>query len=85
LSHHIEHFKNNNNIYNNAISPIVKYTPYRIANCIMVKCTTNENGTLMFRCKKCDKNKHNAYKTSYIVSQSPNYMNLMLFKKWCYW
>jgi len=32
----------------------------------------------MFICKKCDKNKYSAYKTSYIVFHSPNYMNLML-------
>ncbi len=28
--------------------------------------------------KKCDKDKYNAYRTSYIVLHSPNYMNLML-------
>jgi hypothetical protein len=65
-------------MYNNAISPIVGYTSYRIANCIMAKYTTNENGTLMFICKKCDKYKYGAYRTSYIVLHSPNYMNLML-------
>jgi hypothetical protein len=64
-------------MYNNAISPIVRYVMYRIANYIIVKYTTNENGTLMFICKKCDKDKYNAYKTSYIVLHSPNYMNLM--------
>jgi hypothetical protein len=28
--------------------------------------------------KKCDKNKCSAYRTSYIVLHSPDYMNLML-------
>ncbi len=51
---------------------------YGIANCIMVKYITNENGTLMFICKKCDKDKYSAYKTSFIVFHSPNYMNSML-------
>jgi hypothetical protein len=44
----------------------------------MAKYITNENGTLMFICKKCDKNKYSAYKTSFIVFHSPNYMNSML-------
>ncbi len=29
-------------------------------------------------CKKCDKEKYCAYKTSYMVFHSPNYMNSML-------
>jgi hypothetical protein len=65
-------------MFNNAISPIIKYTLYRIANCIMAKYITNENGTLLFLCKKCDEGKYNAYRNSYIVFHSPNYMNLML-------
>ncbi len=52
LSHHNEHFKKRKNMYNDAISPIVGCTPYGIANCIMVKYTTNENGTYMFMQKK---------------------------------
>ncbi len=28
-------------------------------------------------CKKCDKDKYNVYRTSYIVLHSPNYMNLI--------
>jgi hypothetical protein len=35
-------------MHNDAISPIVGCTPYGIANCIMAKYTTNENGTFMF-------------------------------------
>jgi hypothetical protein len=44
----------------------------------MAKYTTNENGTLMFICNRCDNDKYNAYRTSYKVLHSPNYMNLML-------
>jgi len=65
-------------MYNNAISPIVGCTPYGIANCIMAKYTTNENGTLLFICKKCDKEKYSAYITTYVVLHFPNYINLML-------
>jgi hypothetical protein len=47
-------------------------TLYGIANCIMAKYITNENGTLMFICKKCDKNNYSAYKTSFIIIHFPN-------------
>jgi H+/Cl- antiporter ClcA len=72
LNHHNQHFKKRKNLYNNAISPIVGCTVYGIANYIMAKYITNENGTLMFICKKCDKNKYSAYKTSFIIIHFPN-------------
>jgi hypothetical protein len=52
--------------------------PYGIANCVMAKYTTNENGEYMYVCTKCDKQQYNFYNTSYIVLHFPNYMNSML-------
>jgi hypothetical protein len=78
LSRHIQHFKRRRNTYNDQISPVMGCTPYGIANCVMVKYTTNENGEYMYICTKCDKQQYNFYKTSYIVFHFPNYMNSML-------
>jgi hypothetical protein len=55
LSHHTQHFKRKRNTYNDQIYPLMGCTPYAIANCVMVKYTTNENGECMYICTKCDK------------------------------
>ncbi len=54
-SHHTQHFKRKRNTYNDQIYPLMGCTPYAIANCVMVKYTTNENGECMYICTKCDK------------------------------
>jgi len=71
-------FQKEKKYLNNQISPLMGCMPYGIANCVMAKYTTNENGEYMYVCTKCDKQQYKFYNTSYIVLHFPNYMNLML-------
>jgi hypothetical protein len=71
-------FQKEKKYLNTQISPLMGCMPYGIANCVMAKYTTNENGEYMYVCTKCDKQQYKFYNTSYIVLHFPNYRNLML-------